>query len=445
MYTQDEVTRILRKNKMVFDPNMRASQFAGAAPFLSFLQKARLRKRLEEEFGFYRARSMMEILIGIILGAQNMNDVGKAAKDDLISDFLKNPVEEAQLGRDVRNWTASEIQKLHDFNNALVIYDLAQKIKHDEVLVFDIDATSVEKYGSQEGVEHGYVGQDDPEKCYQYLFLRLQNLNTFFYGTIRSGSTHSQNDFCGYLERFFNHFKSKWKTALRADSGYYNEGAFEIMSECDTSFYIKAPMNSARNSMAHTSQDLNWSAFDNNGESFASRKTNTKNGTQFLEVFKRRKNETEQLDLFTQVSYRYDCIATNDFVKSEKEIFLFYNGRANIENNIKEIKYDYSLGKIITDSFEANDVITQITMMAYILMTHFKNECLPEKYKRCFLSSIRSQVFNMIGKFFVDSNQVYSRIKNVFCDDRVYAFIFEQVRKIKSWVVDPPTLEALAA
>jgi hypothetical protein len=296
----------------------------------------------------------------------------------------------------------------------------------------------VEKYGHQEGVEKGYVGTDDPEKCYQYLFLRLANRNTFFYGTIRAGSTHSQNDFCGYLERFFPHFKNRWQVGLRADSGYFNERAFEILSENDVKFYIKAPMSSTRLLMAQTSSDLVWSPINNKNESYASRLTNTENGTKYREVFKRTKKENEQLDLFSQATYRYDCIATNDLTIAEDEVFNFYNQRANIENNIKEIKYDYALGSIVTDSFNANDVITQTTMLAYILMTHFKNECLPDKYQRCFLSTIRTQVFNMIGKFFTDSHKLYMRVKNVFCDDTIYAMIFEKIRKLHSWVLAPP-------
>lgn len=143
-------------------------------------------------------------------------------------------------------------------------------------------------------------------------------------------------------------------------------------------------------------------------------------------------------DLFSEISYRYDCIATNDFVKSEEEIFKFYNQRANIENNIREMKYDYALGKVVTDSFEANDVITQTTMLAYILMSHFKNECLPDKYQRCFLSTIRTQVFNMIRKFFTDSYQLYTRAKNVFCNAKIYAFIYTQLERLRSWVLTPP-------
>jgi hypothetical protein len=438
MMTEQEAAKILKQNRIIFDPNMKATQFSGAAPFLAFLKKGKIRSRLEKEFGVYRARSIMQILVGIILGARCMDDVGKAGKDDLISEFIKNPVEEAQLGRDVRNWESSEIQKLHDFNTALAIYDLAQNTTHRDVLVFDVDATSVEKYGYQEGVEQGYVGKDDPEKCYQYLFFRLANRNTFFYGTIRGGSAHSQNDFCGYLERFFSSFKDRWQVALRADAGYFNEKAFDLLTDNDVRFYIKAPMSSTRLLMAQTSTDLKWTPYNENGESFASRETRTASGSKYIEVFKRTKTSDSQMDLFSQCSYRYDAIATNDFVKPEEDIFKFYNQRANIENNIREMKYDYALGKIITDSFNANDVITQITMLAYILMSHFKNECLPDKYQRCFLSTIRTQIFNMIGKHFTDSHKLYVRAKNVFCDAKIYAVIFERITRLRSWVLSPP-------
>ena len=44
-----------------------------------------------------------------------------------------------------------------------------------------------------------YVGKDQPESCYQYLLIYFNNRKTFLHGTIRGGSAHSQNDFCGYL------------------------------------------------------------------------------------------------------------------------------------------------------------------------------------------------------------------------------------------------------
>lgn len=37
--TDQEIAQILKKNRIVFDPNMKATQFAGIAPFLDFLKR----------------------------------------------------------------------------------------------------------------------------------------------------------------------------------------------------------------------------------------------------------------------------------------------------------------------------------------------------------------------------------------------------------------------
>jgi len=75
------------------------------------------------------------------------------------------------------------------------------------------------------------------------------------------------------------------------------------------------------------------------------------------------------------------------------------------------------LGKIVTDSFDANDVITQATMMAYMLIQVLKNEVLPPKMNRMRLSTLRTQVFN------------------------IPAFIIKKARSFYSWVLEPPLLK----
>ena len=440
MMTHEEATKILYKNGIIFDPNLNISQFGGLEVFIKFLEKGNFRKRLEDQFGFYKARTLMQIIIGIVAGAKCMNDIGKVAKDPLVIKYLKNPVEEAQLGRDVRSFSREQIESFHDFNMSLSILDFLQRVPQSEELIFDVDATSAEKYGSQEGVEKGYVGQDQPESCYQYLLFRLHNRNSFLYGTIRGGAAHSQNDFCGYLQRFLPMLKAKWRTTWRADSGYFNEMAFDLFMENDADFFIKAPMSESRLNLAQTSPDLNWTVEKDN-VSFASRVTTTKKGNNYREVFKRTRLQTQgQLSLGDIASFRYDCLATSNLVIEESEAFLFYNGRANIENNIRELKNDYSLGKIVTDDFNANDVITQATMLTYLLMRHFQNELLPETMKKHVLSTLRNHVFNIPALFRKGQRKLFLKIKNVFHDDLAYAYILNRLQKFLSWVLSPPQM-----
>lgn len=437
MMTDQEAKKILLKAGMIFDENLNISQFGGLEPFIKFLEKGNFRSRLEKQFGFYKARSLLQIMLGLVVGAKSMNDIGKISKDPLIIKYLINPIEEAQLGRDVRSFSRSEIESFHDFNMSLAIFDFVQNLTHDEDLVFDVDATSVEKYGYQEGVEKGYVGQDDPESCYQYLLFRLHNRNSFLYGTIRGGSAHSQNDFCGYLQRFLPLMKNKWKNTWRADAGYFNENAFDLFIENAAHFFIKAPMSTSRLNLVQTSPDIVWSK-EVDGISYASRATKTSKGHIYLEIFKRKLIDNKgQLSLGEIASYRYDCLATNNMTIEGERAFEFYNGRANIENNIRELKNDYSLGKIVTDNFNANDVITQVTMLTYILMRHFQNAVLPQPMQKHFLSTLRNHVFNIPALFKSGQRKIFLKIKNIFCGEFIYAKTMKNLNKLNSWVLQP--------
>ena len=112
----------------------------------------------------------MQILDGIILDACCMDDLGKTGKDDLISEFIKCPVEEAQLGRDVRNWTHLEIQKFHDFNTALAIYDLAQNATHKKIKKRDLISLSM--VGSNELIVQ-------PFETYTTMLVSYDGLTTY--------------------------------------------------------------------------------------------------------------------------------------------------------------------------------------------------------------------------------------------------------------------------
>lgn len=438
-FSKDSAT-ILREFGVMFSSTARLTQFAGLEPFMAFLNKGRFRERWQEQFGEYRARTMLQFVLGLIVGARSMLEIGNVGRDPLVKRYVGNTVEEAQLGRDVRSFTKSQIEELHELVMSYAIFDFARSIKQTETLYFDVDATAVEKYGSQEGVEAGYIETDKIENCYQYLFFRLHNRNTIFYGTIRSGSTHSQNNFCGYLERFLPLLKARWKSVWRADSGYFSEAAFDLFSENDATFFVKAPMSESRLSLATTSPDLVWSQ-EKDGVSLASRVTQTARGTKYREVFKRTRLEPISLKK-SQTPFRYDCVATNDLSMNDDEVFGAYNQRANVENNIRELKNDYQLGKIVTDSFDANDVITQITLLTYLLVKHFQAECLPPNLGRQQLNHLRTYLFNVPGRLLTKFGRTsFTRIQNLFASEGLYAAILGKLKTLISWVLNPPLLE----
>jgi len=433
--------KVEREFRIVFEPSPdKISQFGGLSVFIAFLKKGRFRERLCEEFGDEKARTILQFVLGVVAGADRMTGVARAGNDILLRKYLGNPVGEAQLARDFKSFSKSELEKLHQWMMSLAVLELVQDIPNTEELIFDVDATSVEKYGEQEGVEAGYIEANKIEPCYQYLFFRLHNLNTFLYGTIRGGAAHSQNGICEYLRCFLPMFKKRWQTKWRMDSGYFNEKAFDIFSTNEAVFYIKAPMSVSRAGMAAHSPDLVWVTADDKYPDihYASLITRTEAGTPWREIFKRVRKKRPQLSLLEATEYEYDALATNDLTIPEQEAYKFYNARANIENNIREFKNDYALGKIVTESFDANDAITQATLLAYLLMAHFKRKLLPPQMQRSQLRTVRTQVFNIPARLLSMARRQILKLHNVFRDDAFYAFILYKLKYLRSWVLQPP-------
>lgn len=442
-----DIEALKREFGIIFDTTSKTSQFGGLSVLLGFLERGRFYQRLSQMFGVQKARTALQILIGIIAGAGDMEEVARIAHDPLVAKFFKkhllSAVGATQLTRDLKDFSKPQIEQLHSFVSNIALAELAQELPHGSAVDIDVDATAVEKHGEQEGVEDGYIEKDKIDACYQYLFFRVHQFDTILYGTIRGGACHSQNGFCDYLRRFLPLLAGRYRTTWRADSGYYNEQAFNLFSQHDCTFFIKAPMSQERALLAATSRDLVWHHDEKTKAEFCSYITKTKEGTIFRLIFKRAKKKAkQQLSLLTEVEYKYDCLATNDLVLNEAEAYLQYNPRANIENNNREFKNDYFLGKLVTADFDANDVITQITILSYVIMAHIKRKHLPREMRRYQLSTLRWRLFNIPGKLRFSARCEQLRIKNLFATAADYLEAFRSILRSESWVLKPPPIFA---
>ncbi len=99
--------------------------------------------------------------------------------------------------------------------------------------------------------------------------------------------------------------------------------------------------------------------------------------------------EAQQLTLFKDRKYAYHVLVTN--LKTHPwRVWRFYAKRATIEKNIRELLYDYPLGKIPTDDWVANVAFFQMLLLAYNLVHWFKRLCLPKEYLYTTLDTIRT-------------------------------------------------------
>lgn len=98
------------------------------------------------------------------------------------------------------------------------------------------------------------------------------------------------------------------------------------------------------------------------------------------------------------MGYSYQVIVTNIEWMSPEEVWRFYNGRANVENMIKEGILSYSLDVNISHFYGANVAHFQLVMLAYNLMNLFKELVLGQKDKKRMGKWIRQRFLLIAGR-----------------------------------------------
>ena len=89
--------------------------------------------------------------------------------------------------------------------------------------------------------------------------------------------------------------------------------------------------------------------------------------------------------------YRYSLYVTNLDLPAE-QIWLSYKDRADAENRIKELKYDFGLDSFCMDKFWATEAAFRTIMMGYNLMSLFRQIVLQSK-SQATLSTLRFKCF----------------------------------------------------
>jgi hypothetical protein len=104
----------------------------------------------------------------------------------------------------------------------------------------------------------------------------------------------------------------------------------------------------------------------------------------------------KQLALFENENdfgkYRYSCFVT-DLELPAKIVYDSYRGRADSENRIKELKYDFSIDDFVTNNFWATEACGNFIVMAYNFMSLFRH-ALINSNKKQFLKTIRYELIS---------------------------------------------------
>jgi hypothetical protein len=277
----------------------------------------------------------------------------------------------------------------------------------------DFDSTVLTRYGQQQGANKGYNPQKPGRNSHHPILAFIPECRMIANCWLRPGNSYTTNNFVGFLEDTLSKLGSKKVGLIRADSGFYGKELLDYLEKGrpEPLQYIIAAKFYGPIKVKLATQKV-WMKL---GEGIEIADT-TYQSTEWdkprrmvmvrQQIDKRPKAAGKQLRLFDQAgiyeNYRYSCFVTN-LGMSAKMVYDLYRNRADAENRIKEIKYDFAFDSFNCRNFWATEATLNFVLMAYNLMSLFRQAVVGTKVQH-FMKTLRYKVFAIGGYMIKNGN-----------------------------------------
>ena len=268
------------------------------------------------------------------------------------------------------------------------------KIKN---ITVDFDSSVITRYGEQEGSKVGYNASKPGRASHHPLMAFIAETRMVANAWLRPGNTVALSNCKAFIDETFEILKDKKVGLVRADSGFYGDDFLKYLEDEKQNNYIIAvrmypPLKRELRSLK------SWTHLKDGMEiaEFGYQSLDWEKSRRMVAV---RKNvellpkATGKLLLFDEPigKYRYSLYVTNLDLPAE-QIWLSYKDRADAENRIKELKYDFGLDSFCMNKFWATEAAFRTIMIAYNLMSLFRQVVLQSKTQAT-LSTLRFKCF----------------------------------------------------
>ncbi len=267
----------------------------------------------------------------------------------------------------------------------------------------DFDSMMIVREGSQEGAAKGYNPKRPGRPSYHPLLVFVSDVRMIANYWLRSGNTASSTNYITFLEDTLLRLGGKRVGLVRMDSGFFAKDILDCLEKKELHYIVTCRFNNRiKYSLTH---ECAWVEITDGLE--ISEMTYQANGWEKprrimmvrQEMEKRPKaagKQIRQLELFEDGNdfgkYRYSCLVT-DLELPAKIVYDLYRGRADSENRIKELKYDFSIDDFVAHNFLTTEVCGYFIVLAYNFMSLFRH-ALINSNKKQFLKTIRYELIS---------------------------------------------------
>jgi hypothetical protein len=386
------------------------THFGGLVLFQRFCQKIKLRRHLQHDVSltvrqgpYLPADLILALMYAIIAGVRRINKTEILQYNGAFLHLLglERFPDQSTLRRFLKGLAPAPIRQLVRLHDRLRMQWFAAP-EPPSSLIFDLDSVVITVYGKQQGARLGYNPKKKGRRSYHPLLCFESTRHEFWHGSLRPGDTSANTGVVFFMQRCLAKLPTGWprsRLRVRADSGFFGNKFLTQLEAAGCGYAVVAKLNPI---LRHQVQGLRYQKAGH-GFEVAEFRYQSKSWHQARRLVAVRrpipddKEEAAQLTLFKDRRFAYQAIVTNLTLEPFR-LWRFYVQRGQVEKNIRELLYDYPLGKIPTDQWVANVAFFQLLLLAFNVMHWFKRLCLPPEYLSTTLETLRTDFLVLPAK-----------------------------------------------
>jgi len=310
---------------------------------------------------------LMAITLASLSGISRIYRTAAFSGDGLVKSLLrlKKGINENAISATLKNLGQRGARKLQ----MLLLSKNAQWLSESglESITLDADSTVKSVCGHQEGAEKGFNTTKKGAKSYHPLLVFVSEMKLLYHTWFRSGSAYTSNGIVEFLKEVQGSLpRDIRKVFFRADSGFFSGELFELVESFYWDYLVKVKLKNLDDLLKAQKwtdveglKDVAICEFDYRAKSWQR--------SRMLKAMRSVKEYVEVSYLGEKKIipvYQYACYISS-YDMDAMELHELYKQRSTSETWIEQVKGHTMAGATLTDNFWANDILWQLSVLAY--------------------------------------------------------------------------------
>lgn len=398
--------------------------------FLDALRSLNCMKNRNSIFPLHRI--LLYLIVGWTLGCERLFHFRKFQHDSLIRRFLggrcpHHTLLYKELGRlsKTRPTLPMELKKL---NQQVIDPCLPSE------LILDLDSTVETVYGNQQGAEVGANSHKPGRKSYHPLLAFEGQSRLCLNAALRAGNVHSSRNADEFVSETFDLLDGHTVKYARFDKGFGGEEFYHLWESRNIGYVGK--MKWTKRLENEVKSCRYWKRFVDDddwiieGITMIYKATSWKRARRVVIIRKAQLFDDGQSQMIFDTDWEYEAIVTN-LEWEPIDIWRFYNQRACMENYIKEAKNGFSINRIATGDFRANELDLLLKLLAYNLYERFKKDCCEPIHQGYTIARFRMEFFHCAATIISHSRQTILKLAKDFANRFAWQRIATKVASLE--------------